>query len=91
MDTEAAAITAAVQLHKDLDALAVRARALASDRNLPAGLRESVTEFADYCIGTLHDCDIPAAVRQWDEDQPRREAGRVAYAREVAADLRAAE
>lgn len=79
-----AAITAAVQLHKDLDALAVRARALSLVTDLPDELRELADDIANQVGDVVHDNDVPAAVKRYDEDQPRREAARVAYAREMA-------
>lgn len=85
---EDAAITAAVQLHKDLDALAVRARALSLVTDLPDDLRELAEDIANQIGDTVCDCDIPAAVKRWDEAAPSRERARVDYAREQAAEMR---
>lgn len=84
---EATAIQAALQIHKDLDALTVRAEAMAKNNDLPGELRDAVAEFARYCRDTLHDCDLPAAVERYEASEQEREAGAAAdYAREARRD-----
>ena len=80
---EAVNIEAAVQLHKDLDALTVRAEALAKHADTPGEMKDAVAEFARYCRDTLSDCDMAAAVERYEAAAAEREAGEAAdYARE---------
>lgn len=84
---EAAALTAAIQLHKDLDALTVRAEALAKSNDTPGEMRDAVAEFARYCRDTLSNCDMAAAVERYEEGEHERAAGAAAdYAREARRD-----
>ena len=84
---EAKAIAAALQLHKDLDALTVRAEALAKSTDTPGEMRDAVAEFARYCRDTLSDCDMAAAVERFEAAEHEREAGEAAdYACEARRD-----
>lgn len=84
---EATALSAAEQIHKDLDALTVRAEAMSKNNDLPGEIRDAMEEFARYCRDTLHDCDVPAAIKQYEANEAEREAGAEAdYAREARRD-----
>ena len=88
MTRESAALQSVVTLSGDFTKLILRAQELSKLPEMPAPLKEALTEFVGYCDDTLHDCDLSKAVDRWDEGHDERERQADAYARDDAAEMR---